>query len=216
MKARDKRMEDILNKDTITEKFTLPVEGMTCASCVARVEKTIKKMEGVKNVSVNFATEKASFEIDPGVVNLEKIASAVEDAGYKLDLPENKHSAPGNTKNTGELETGKSHADELKKDVIFSVVMTIPVFLISMSMEFSWFHKVFPVSMDYINKILMLLTIPVIFIPGKRFFTIFWNNLKHLTADMNSLEAIGTGSAFIYSVIETLFPELLTAKTGSM
>lgn len=209
-------MEKMKEQNNKTEKFSLPVEGMTCASCVARVEKTLNKMEGVKNVSVNFATEKANFEIDPGIVNLDKIANAVEDAGYKLALPELRKDEGQRLRKADDHIMDHSQHDVLKKDVILSVILTIPVFLISMNMDFSWFHKLVPLSMDSINKILMLLTIPIIFLPGKRFFTIFWNNLKHFTADMNSLVAIGTGSAFAYSVIETLFPDLFPASTGSM
>ena len=209
-------MEKVLEQNNKTQKFSLPVEGMTCASCVARVEKTLNKMDGVKNVSVNFATEKANFEIDPEVVNLNKIASAVEDAGYKISLPETKKDEVLGKGKEDEHVMDHSQHNVLKKDVVLSVIFTIPVFLISMSMDFSWFHKLVPLSMDSINKILMLLTIPIIFIPGKRFFTIFWNNLKHFTADMNSLVAIGTGAAFGYSVLETLFPDLLHADTGSM
>ena len=68
------------------EHLTLPVEGMTCASCVARVEKSISSIEGIKNVAVNFATEKASFEIDRSITDLQQIKKVVEDAGYKIDL----------------------------------------------------------------------------------------------------------------------------------
>lgn len=211
MGKRDNNIENRL------EKFSLPVEGMTCASCVARVEKAIGKVEGVKNVAVNFATEKANFEMDPGKADLKKIAEIVEEAGYKVKLPEK--TLPG----VPETEAGTSEDDNrfykaLTKDLIFALIMTVPVFIISMSMEFTWFHRLFPASvsqekmMDYINKVLLILTTPVVFISGKRFFTIFWNNLKHFAADMNSLVAIGTGTAYIYSLAATLFPELFTAS----
>ncbi|MGE5365369.1 MAG: heavy metal translocating P-type ATPase [Bacteroidota bacterium] len=196
-------------------KYNLTVEGMTCASCVARVEKAIKKEDGVQNVSVNLATEKAHFEIDPLKTDVNRIAKIVEDAGYKLHLPEEKKP---------DAQTGHAHDEnenleynrKLRHDLIFASVFSIPVFIISMSMEFTWFHSLFPSwvahdsIMDITNKILLLLTTPVVFIPGKRFFRIFWNNLKHFTADMNSLVAIGTGTAYIYSVVATLFPVLVT------
>jgi Cu+-exporting ATPase len=84
-----------------------------------------------------------------------------------------------------------------------------------MGMMLPGFHHLFPLSMDYLNKILLLLTTPVIFISGKRFFKIFLNNLKHFTADMNSLVAVGTGSAYLYSAFITLFPELLYSPGGA-
>jgi len=205
-------MNDELIKDKNMQKYNLQVEGMTCASCVARVEKAIKKVEGVDNVSVNFATEKASFELDPEKVDIKEIEKIVEDAGYKIQVPEKKEIISTATKDEP-VETESNYYKELKKDLLFAIVLTLPVFAVSMSMEFSWFHKVFPISMDYINKILFLLTTPIVFISGKRFFTIFWNNLKHFAADMNSLVAIGTGAAYAYSTTATLFPELLS-KAG--
>ncbi len=77
-----------------------------------------------------------------------------------------------------------------------------------MSRDFEFFTQIWPLSEDNTNKLLLLLTTPVIFIPGKRFFTIFWKNLLNLSPEMNSLVAIGTGSAYLYSTIVTLFPDL--------
>jgi Cu+-exporting ATPase len=199
------------NEVAAYKKFNLPVEGMTCASCVARVEKAIGKLEGVKSVSVNFATEKASFEIDPEVIDLNKVAGAVEDAGYKLtvvDIPKKNASI----KNSA-VEINNDYYTSLKKDFIFALILTIPIFLISISMEFNWINSVSSMPADYLNKILLILTTPVVFISGKRFFIIFINNLKHFAADMNSLVAIGTGAAYGYSVFATLFPGLVS-KTG--
>src|SRR3990167_10652976 len=77
---------NMIEKTSNIERIIAPVEGMTCASCVARVEKSILKVEGVKNVSVNLATEKAMIELETGKVNLDKIAETVEAAGYKIDF----------------------------------------------------------------------------------------------------------------------------------
>lgn len=191
-----------------TKKITVPVEGMTCASCVVRVEKAISKAEGIKNVSVNFASEKASFEFDPEKTDYRKIEQLIEEAGYKIDLNDKKLSSDhlnkkGNTNQRPEYET------KLKKDFIFSTIMTIPVVIISMGMSWESFHKIFPLAITDINKILFLLTLPLVFITGKRFYVIFWNNLKHFSADMNSLVAVGTGAAFIFSATVVLFPGLI-------
>ncbi|MGE5410736.1 MAG: copper ion binding protein [Clostridiales bacterium] len=211
-------MEKIIEKDK-SQSFSLPVEGMTCASCVARVEKAIGKVDGVKNVSVNIATEKASFEIDPLRVDIKKIADVVEDAGYKLKLPEDSRAITENEKEGPESsEREDTFYKTLTKDLVFALILTIPVFIISMSMEFSWFYKLFPSNIDHsklmenINKILLIITTPIVFISGKRFFVIFWNNLKHLAADMNSLVAIGTGTAYTYSLLAVLFPDLVTSS----
>ncbi|MCX6151962.1 MAG: heavy metal translocating P-type ATPase [Ignavibacteriales bacterium] len=191
-------------------KYNVPVEGMTCASCVARVEKAIGKLDGVTNVNVNFATEKASFEIDPKKIDFSKIAGIVEDAGYKLSNVEKFQKEDSQNEIDFSLNNDFFHA--IKKDFRFALLFTIPIFSISMLMEFNWFHQLFPVSMDYINKILLILTTPVVFVSGKRFYVAFWNNLKHFAADMNSLVAIGTGTAYGYSLLATLFPVLITSS----
>jgi len=184
------------------EKISAPVEGMTCASCVARVEKSISKIEGIKNVSVNLATEKATFEIDKSLTSLTQVEKAIGDAGYKINFSFlNKKNAVSTT----HTELKFDFDNELKRDFFLAIFLTIPIFIISMGMMWEGFHRQLPFSQDVINKILLLLTIPVVFISGKRFYKIFWKNLLHLTADMNSLVAIGTGSAFIYSTLLILF-----------
>ncbi|MFA3782796.1 heavy metal translocating P-type ATPase [Melioribacteraceae bacterium 4301-Me] len=187
-------------------KFNLPVEGMTCASCVARVEKIVSKFDGVKNVSVNFASEKVSFETENANVDLKEIADAIAEYGYKLKYDEAHEQKKQENMLISEEED--SYYYELKKDFFVSLAFTIPIFLLSMASEFSWLKGI---SKETIQKILLILTTPVIFNPGKRFFKIFWNNLKHFSAEMNTLVAIGTGAAYIYSVIAVLFPRFITS-----
>ena len=81
-------MIDQKSKTLEIEKVSLPVEGMTCASCVARVEKSISKLEGISDVVVNLATEKATFTIDKSVTKIDSIKKAVEEAGYKIEFPQ--------------------------------------------------------------------------------------------------------------------------------
>ncbi len=191
-------------KELKIEKLSLPVEGMTCASCVARVEKTIAKLDGIKNVSVNLATEKASFEYDPDLLDFKKLADSIEDAGYKLDLSLlDKQSL---STDSAELKVD-THLKELKNDLLFAAVLSVPILLINMGMMWEGFFLRKFLNIEEINKILLLLTTPVVFVSGKRFYRIFWNNLKHFTADMNSLVAIGTGAAFVFSLLLSLFPE---------
>jgi Cu+-exporting ATPase len=199
------------NKIAVYKKFNLPVEGMTCASCVARVEKAIGKLNGVKSVSVNFATEKASFEIDPEVTDLRKVADVVEDAGYKLSIVDTPQKIIESKESN--IEIDNDYYKSLKNDFLFALILTIPIFFISMSVQFDWFQKVYSIPQDYINKILLILATPVVFISGKRFFVIFAKNLKHFAADMNSLIAIGAGAAYGYSVFATLFPQVVS-KSG--
>lgn len=192
------------------KKYSIPVKGMTCASCVARVEKVVSKFDEVKNVSVNFANEKLSFESEVDELDLKKIADKVHDYGYELDIAD---------RTNGKAEHAHQQDEEnyagIKKDFFISLYLTVPILLISMLYEFPFFRELWQFDRDTTNKILLILTTPVIFIPGKRFFVIFWNNLKHFSAEMNSLVAIGTGAAYGYSVLSTLFPTLIV-KEGNI
>jgi Cu+-exporting ATPase len=188
-------------------KYNLPVEGMTCASCVARVEKVMKKFDGMENVAVNFASEKVSFDADSSKVDLKEVAKAIEDYGYKLKLEEEKKD-PQNKNDEKEVD---EHYKKLKNDFLFALILTIPLFLISMSldMNFQWFKSIWGFNLEQTQKILLILTTPIMFVSAKRFFIIAWTNIKHLSAEMNTLVAIGTGAAYFYSLVVTLFPEFI-------
>ncbi len=189
------------------KSLQLPVQGMTCAACVARVERTLKKIDGVEEVSVNLANEKAYLKLDEKKTSLEIVAKAVADSGYELLLPQ-KEDAAG-----GEKNVILEHEVALFKDLRTALIFGVPVFLISMLMEFHFFHTIWPLTATETNKILLMLATPVVFLPGRRFYELFWKNLLQKTADMNSLIAIGTGSAYGYSVLATLFPNLLHTNT---
>lgn len=175
---------------------------MTCASCVARVEKVVKKSSGVINASVNLATEKVYLELDEKSANLEVIASELRDLGYELQI----------SKNDTQKITTENVYDEfyskLKRDFYLALILTIPIFSISMLRDFGMIHSFLNLNHGQINKILFLLITPIIFISGKRFFKSFFAGVTHLSFDMNSLVAIGTGSAFGFSTLVALFPEI--------
>lgn len=192
------------------KKFNIPVEGMTCASCVARVEKVVKKFDGVEDVTVNFATEKLSFEADDKEVDLNEIAKKIDEYGYKLKLENQSDddSSPVENQKNEEDEADK-HYNKLKNDFLFALILTLPVLVISMAFDFEWFINIWPLTVNQTQKLLLIITTPIMFISAKRFLVVAWNNLKHFSAEMNTLVAIGTGSAFIYSTFVTLFPELL-------
>ena len=193
------------------KSYDLQVEGMTCASCVTRVEKLVNKFDGIKNVSVNLATERINFETENDNVDLEEVAKAIHEYGYELKLDKIQN---------GKAEAQHDHMQEekdeyynlLKKEFLFALILTVPIFLVSMLSDYTFFQNIWPFSHDETRKILLILTTPVIFISGKRFFKIFWTNLKHFSAEMNSLVAIGTGAAYGYSAIVTLFPEFAVNK----
>lgn len=138
-------MQDVQSKTTIT----LPVEGMTCASCVARVEKVLKKVDGVETANVNLATEKVTLSFDESKTNYEQLSTVVEEAGYKLLTPKSQISklkslevsslSHGETKGTNE-----EPFNQLKREFFFSAALTIPIMFISMASMTNWFMSVSP------------------------------------------------------------------------
>jgi Cu+-exporting ATPase len=187
------------------QTLTLPVEGMTCASCVARVEKVLTKMDGVEKASVNLATEKATVKFDPSVTSAEQMAKAVEEAGYTL-VVENGIAA----------STAPDQYVVLKKEFIISAVIALPVMIISMISMTEWFMEHSPVGMDDVNKLLFLATTVVMVLSGRRFFTVAWKLAKHFEADMNTLVAVGTGVAYLYSSMLVLFPDWFPDTVNTM
>ena len=184
-------------------EYSYKVEGMTCASCVARVEKVVKKIDGIGNVSVNLATEKLSFDSTDKNLNIGQIAGALSEYGYFLKTE---------VKKDEEDNSGEDKDDQyagFKKDFTLALILTIPIFTISMLIDFSFFQSIWPFNTEQTQRILLILTTPVIFISGKRFYTIFLKNLRHFSFEMNSLVAIGTASAYGFSLLITLFPEFL-------
>ncbi len=188
---------------TKIETMTLPVEGMTCASCVVRVEKALKKVEGVSGAAVNLATEKATVTFDPGKVSAKELARAVGDAGYSLVLP-----AAGNAPASGDLER------TLRRDLMLGAVLTVPVVVLSMVSMFPSYHSLSPLSMPKTNMLLFLLTAPVLLVAGRRFFRGLWAAVRLRNADMNTLVAVGTGSAFLYSAVATFLPAAPGGSSG--
>ena len=156
------------------KSYDFKVEGMTCASCVTRVEKIINKFDGVKNVSVNLASEKVTFDTESDNVNLDEIASAVREYGYEMKT-EKTILSKDESQSAPDEETRDEHFESLKKDFIFALILTLPIFILSMLMNYDFFTKFWPFSGDETRKILLILTTPVIFISGKRFYKIFCN-----------------------------------------
>jgi P-type Cu+ transporter len=172
------------------DTLSLPIEGMTCASCVARVEKAIGRVDGVSSVTVNLATEKATVAFDPDQVTLSRLKETVAEAGYALLDPPVAMASQDHT---------VAAAVRLRSDLILSVTLSLPVMVLSMVAMTEWFHRTVPVSMRETNILLLLLTTPILLVPGWRFFRGLPGAIAHRAPDMNTLVAIGTGSAYLYS-----------------
>ncbi len=193
--------------ETKIQTLSLPVEGMTCASCVTRVEKALGKVEGVKKASVNLATEKATVQFVGDDKELRKLVIAVDEAGYKLVIPERTN------KPSEGLEPSEGYKEKeyrlLKRDFIIALVLGVPIMVLSMFSMTDWWMETEPIEIQNLNMLLFLATSIVMFIPGKRFFTVAFKIAKHFQADMNTLVATGTGVAYLFSSVVTLFPDLL-------
>jgi Cu+-exporting ATPase len=186
---------------------------MTCASCVLRVEKALQGVEGVSAATVNLASRKAMVELAEGT-DVAALAAAVRRAGYGVNLPrEERASSPG--AEIPEAENGyEQEARVLRRDLILAAAFTLPVMLLSMLPMLASVHAVWPLSMSDTNALLLVLTTPVLFLPGRRFFSGAWAMLRHAVADMNTLVAMGTGSAYLYSLVVVLFPHWLDLQAG--
>jgi len=191
--------------------MTLPVEGMTCASCVARVENALKAADGIESASVNLATEKVTVSFDPAKTDTSRMSQAVEHAGYRLVLP----STDRRSNEPTYERTNESSFRKLKREFLLGAVLTIPIMAVSMIGMTDWFMALSPFTMTEINRLLLVATTVVMVASGKRFFSVAWNLARHGSVDMNTLVAVGTGSAYIYSATIVLFPRWLSVSDPS-
>lgn len=177
------------------------VTGMSCASCVSRVERALRDVPGVIDVSVNLAAEKATVEHLSGVAGIEDFGRAVQDAGYGVSREEEGEEPGGELR---DLEYRK-----LRNKVILGAVLSALVLLGSLP------HMTglpSPVPMTWLNFALFLLTTPVQFLVGSQFYRGAWGALKHGQTNMNTLVVIGTSAAYLYSTAVTFAPQLFADR----
>ncbi len=192
-----------------TRPISIDIEGMTCASCVARVEKALLKVPSVTAASVNLATERATVQV-ADTSNIDALLKAIEKAGYTGKQTDHSQHAHG----------GHQHHDEdagvLKRDVAIAAVLTLPLFVLEMGSHFFMdFHMALlalvPQQALYIAY--FVLASVVLFVPGWRFFKIGIPALLRGAPEMNSLVALGAGAAYLFSVVVTFAPQWLPAQT---
>ncbi len=175
-----------------TVKKTFPVLQMSCASCAISAESIVKGLKGVVNASVNFATATLAVEYLPDEISPENMRDAIQDGGYDLFIEEDRNT----TAETLE-EIHRKKFGDLKRRTILAIVLSIPVVTIGM----------FFMHMSYANEIMWVLSTPVIFWLGKDFFINAWKQAKHRSANMDTLVALSTSVAYLFSVFNTLFPD---------
>lgn len=195
------------------QRSDLPIEGMTCAACAARIERRLASQPGVQSASVNFLTRVATVVFDANATGPERLAQAVDDIGYHAVVPtaaadESERSAQGGA---GEEARTRGHEQRedaalrgLKVRMIVGAVLATPVVVIAMS-----HGMVEAFDSSAARWVQMVLTIPVLFWCGARFFRSAFKGLLHASANMDTLVALGTGAAFIASVVATVAPSVV-------
>ena len=179
-------------------RVTIPVTGMTCASCVRRVERALEKAPGVLEVNVNLANQRATVRYLAGEVELRDLEKAVEGSGYGVVRGE-------------ESFAEDSHEREYKKlkaDFILAAALTTIILVGSLPMMLGLEPAI---PMMWLKILLLVLATPVQFWAGKRFYRGAWGALKHGQVNMNTLVVIGTSAAYLYSAVATLAPGLFAA-----
>ena len=162
-------------------RMDIPVSGMTCAACARAIERALAGTEGVERARVNLATNTATVEYNPARAGASDFIGAIEDLGYGVP----------------ETEQGSDAAEpDYRRRLLAAVVLAAPVAILGMS------HGALHVP--HSNWIQLALTLPVIFYSGAPFYSAAWTALRHRSANMNSLIALGTGAAFLYSLYQTL------------
>jgi Cu+-exporting ATPase len=224
------------------ERADLPIEGMTCASCANRIEKRLGKQPGVESASVNFATRVATVKYDPAATGPEALAKAVDDIGYKAVVPPvrlgtvnpahghagHDHAAMLAAQTTGEhaghamsggaegedhsahMNVGEAETRRLLIKMVVGAVLSLPVLVIAMS-----HGKIEAFNVPWINWLQLALTTPVLFWCGWQFFRSAWKGLLHFSANMDTLVALGTGAAYLYSLAATIWPGFFAGVGGT-
>ncbi|RLD20667.1 MAG: heavy metal translocating P-type ATPase, partial [Bacteroidetes bacterium] len=170
---------------------------MTCASCAISLESYLGPLDCVSSVSVNYPNQSVAIEYDEEVVSLETLGQKAKEIGYEIFSK-----TPGKDSETFE-ELEDRRLATLRSKLIFSAVFSIPVFIIAMF---------FMGKIPYENWIMLALSTPVLFWSGSEFYVIAWRKLKHLTSNMDTLVALSTGVAFLFSLVNTVYPQYFISR----
>ncbi|WP_256754008.1 heavy metal translocating P-type ATPase [Mesorhizobium sp. Mes31] len=198
--------------ETRPDTIELALEGMTCASCVARIEKALKAVPGVTEASVNLATERATIRIVAGSVEAAALEGAVAAAGYEARqiLPDADKDRASDGREA-EIRT-------LGRLLALAALLTLPVFILEMGAHLmpAFHHWVMMTLGDWNWRLQSVLTTIVLFGPGLRFFRKGMPALLKGAPDMNALVAVGSGAAWAYSLVATFIPYVLPAGTANV
>ncbi|SIR25020.1 heavy metal translocating P-type ATPase [Pontibacter lucknowensis] len=175
---------------TAYKKDTFPVEGMTCASCASSIESMLRTVDGVQEANVNFAGKTVQVAYAPDQVKPDQLRDTLEEIGFELLIDQHTEE---------ELEERQEKAlNILRTKTIVAGVLAFPVFVLGM-----FFHNAF----SWGNWAMLAFTTPILLWAGRHFFVNAWGQAKHLRANMDTLVALSTGIAFIFSLFNTVYPE---------
>ena len=173
------------------KKETFPVLGMSCAACATRVDKTLNGQPGVQEASVNYASAMVQVTYDADECSPLVLKAAVQQAGYDLLI-----ASKGEAEDEAE-KARQARYESLKKRTLWAIVLAVPIMVLGMA----WMH------VHWVNVVVWLLSTPVVFVLGRGFFISAWKQLKHGTCNMDTLVALSTGIAYVFSVFNLFFPE---------
>lgn len=182
-------------KDRKLTKATFPVEGMTCASCANSIQSMLNARDGVAEANVNFAGKTLQVAYDAQEVSPVQLRETVQEIGFDILIEET-------TQEELEERQAKSLAN-LKRKTVIASILAFPVFVLGM-----FFHDTFAWG----NWAMLLLTTPILLWAGQRFFTGAWAQAKHGRANMDTLVALSTGIAYVFSVFNTVYPEFFLSR----
>lgn len=190
-------------------KLKLSIDGMTCAACVRRVETVLKKVPGVTNAQVNLAARRASVDVNTDALGdtlTAGLLAAVKKAGFEGELQDNDSPV------ASQLDKSQAEITTLKRQVWIAALLTLPVFVMEMGSHLiPAFHHLLSNNIPILTQhiIQAALTTAVLAGPGRHFFTHGFKALFNLQPEMNSLVAVGAGSAWLYSMVVLLLPALI-------
>jgi len=179
-----------------TVRKNYPVSGLSCASCAANVEKTLNNQPGVKSASVNFASSTVWVEYNPDATSPTGLRSVVQSSGYDIITDEQEA--------TQQAEVILRESAILKIKTVSAAILTLPIVILGM----------FYMDLPYVNWIMLVLATPVVFWFGRAFYVNAFKQLKHRSTNMDTLVALSTGIAYLFSLINTVFPHLLMTASG--
>jgi Cu+-exporting ATPase len=191
---------------TSDQRVDLPISGMSCAACAHHIEQKLGSTRGVSSASVNFATSRATVEYDPATTNVDLLVKAVQQVGY--DVPKARRESPGESHEGGHNHAMVETDDEvrdLRRRFIVAALLSAPILLIAMS-----HGRIAFLDFEGVELFQWVLATPVVFYSGRSFYRGAWKALKHGFADMDTLIAVGTGTAYIYSSAATIAPDFFT------